>query len=129
MKASDRARAHDALDVLLDAVTMPPDGPPEGIAIPASPQVPAPLIDKRELARLLSVSRATIDRLVRDGLPYLPVGDVKRFDVAECRAWLVNRDKPLPPDPAVPPPASGPRGVDQGGVRLLSRANPRRARK
>ncbi len=39
---------------------------------PASPK--APLVDKRELARILAVSPATITRLVQEGAPHAFVG-------------------------------------------------------
>ena len=41
-----------------------------------------PLLDKRELARALSVSPATVDRLDAAGQPFIRVGDAKRYDLA-----------------------------------------------
>ncbi len=40
------------------------------------------------MARELSISRSTLDRLVNRGLPYIRVGDVRRFRTAEVMAWL-----------------------------------------
>jgi hypothetical protein len=125
MKASDRARVHAAVDILLDVFSTPPAASPQSTSSQAPTQTP--LVDKRELARQLAVSPATIDRLVRSGMPYQPVGDVRRFDIAECKAWLTDRNKASRPEPATPP-ASGPRAPDQRGVRLLSRTNPTGAR-
>jgi len=66
MKASDRTRIHAFVDELLDVLYMPPDASTQGAPVPALPH--APLVDKRELARLLAVSPATIDRQVREFL-------------------------------------------------------------
>lgn len=125
MKANDRARVHDALDVLLDALHAPAEAPSQ--ATPGHASALAPLVDKREVARLLAVSPATIDRLVRSGMPHQPVGEVRRFDVAECRAWLADRAKQA----LALPPASVAQARDSpglSGVRLLSRAAPRGGR-
>lgn len=43
------------------------------------------------VVRQFSVSLAQIDRLTRVGLPYVPVGDLRRFDIGICRAWLAER--------------------------------------
>ena len=46
-------------------------------------------IDRAGIAKFLDLSTAQIDKLARDqGLPYHRVGDVKRFDRAEVRAWV-----------------------------------------
>lgn len=75
-----------------------------------------PLIDKRELARRLGVSPATIDRLDREGQPFLRVGDVKRYACAEVLRWHAERTLPdAPPVTQVTPKPSG--------VRRLSRVN------
>jgi hypothetical protein len=97
-------------------------------AVTTSTATPQPLVDKRELARMLSVSPATVDRLVRAGLPFVPVGDVRRFDVTACRAWLEEQGERRAEAGA---PASRPRVTsasttetgsgEHGGVRLLSR--------
>ena len=81
-------------------------------------------MDKRELARLLGVSGATVDRLVRaNRIPFVPVGDVKRFDIAAVRAALETRDaEPSSDRPALPTSTA-----DVGGVRRLSRPRAGRA--
>jgi hypothetical protein len=110
------------VDALLDALLVPAETPPQ--VAPAPAPAPVPLVDKRELARLLDVSVATIDRLARSGMPFQPVGDARRFDIAACRAWLADHGKHA----AVPPALlaeSASHGRD-GGVKLLSRARGRR---
>lgn len=61
----------------------------------AGPQADAGLLlSKAALARKLSVSVATIDRLTREGMPLAAhVGDSRRFDIEACRAWLATRGK------------------------------------
>jgi hypothetical protein len=85
-----------------------------------------PLVDRRELARCLSVSVAQVDRLVAQGMPFLVVGESKRFDVAEVRAWCRAKAE----QEAAAPSSSAPRALPSraandepatGGVRILSR--------
>jgi excisionase family DNA binding protein len=52
---------------------------------------PKKLCDRAELARLLSVSPSTVSRLVRKGLPYVQVGDARRYDYAAALTWLAQR--------------------------------------
>lgn len=52
------------------------------------------LLDRGRFAREVSVSPATVDRLVREGLPFVRVGADRRFDLAECVAWLRARGAP-----------------------------------
>lgn len=50
---------------------------------------PAPaLLDRNQLARELSVSQATIDRLRREGLPTIWLFDAPRFELVAVLAWL-----------------------------------------
>lgn len=79
----------------------------------------APLVDKRELARALAVSVATVDRLCRADsdapIPFVIVGDSRRFDLAAVRAALESR-------PAERPKAQAPLAeVPHGGVTRRSR--------
>ena len=46
-----------------------------------------PIVDKREIARRLGVSVASVDRLDREGQPFVRVGDVKRYNMTEVLAW------------------------------------------
>ncbi len=68
------------------------------------------LATKSELARELSCSTATVDRMVREGMPFVAVGRTRRFDLADCRAWCEARTERAPQ-----------RTAPQGAVRLLSR--------
>ncbi len=58
------------------------------------------LLDAREVAKLLGVHRATLQRMARDGqLPGVKVGKLWRFRISQLDAWIasgmtVNR-KPL----------------------------------
>ncbi len=61
--------------------------------VPASDPDPTGLLSRGALGKHLSRSVATVDRLVLEGMPCTFVGDGKRFDLAECRAWLVARGK------------------------------------
>jgi excisionase family DNA binding protein len=86
---------------------------------PLAPRLaePAPLLSKQQLAAALGVSTAKVDRLCRDGaIPFLTVGDSRRFDPISVRAALEARaaEQPTPlPQPAPEAAASG--------VRRLSR--------
>jgi hypothetical protein len=53
----------------------------------------APLVDRRELARLFAVSAATVTRLTAEGMPCTHVGDSPRYDVEDVRAWLDARGR------------------------------------
>ncbi len=77
---------------------------------------PPPLVDKRELARTLTVSPATITRLVQDGAPHTFVGSSPRFDVEAFRAWLDGRGRQR-----TKAPESKQTRESIPGVRLLSR--------
>lgn len=46
-------------------------------------------INRAQLAAAMGVSDSTVGRWLAAGLPHTPIGvRGKRFDVAECRAWL-----------------------------------------
>lgn len=75
------------------------------------------LIDKRSLAHALGVSPATVDRLCRNGrMPFVVVGEVRRFDLVAVRAALAQSHGQLAGSPT-----SAPRPAAIAGVRLLSR--------
>jgi excisionase family DNA binding protein len=89
------------------------------LAAPTSSVAQAPLASKSEVASALHVSPATIDRLVRAGrIPFVRVGDVRRFDLECVRAALVEQRSAAPAKPPVQGPMSG--------VRLLSGARGKR---
>lgn len=77
-----------------------------------TPSTPA-LVDRRELARLLDVSTATVTRLTAEGMTCLHVGDSPRYDVDAVRAWLAERGRQGTKAKAPTGPIAG--------VRLLSR--------
>jgi hypothetical protein len=66
-----------------------------GIVAPVKTAEPEPtgLLSRRALAKHLSRSVATVDRLVLEGLPHSFVGDSKRFDLQDCLDWLAARGK------------------------------------
>lgn len=47
--------------------------------------------DRQQEAQRLGISIATLDRLCRDGLPFVYVGESRRFRAAEVDAWLDTR--------------------------------------
>jgi hypothetical protein len=106
-----RARILALVEELLDALLPAPAEPAPPSPALSSP--PPPLVDKRELARALAVSVATIDRLDREGQPHVRIGDAKRYDVAAVLAW--HRERSARADA----PEAGP--IALSGVKLLSR--------
>jgi hypothetical protein len=46
------------------------------------------LMDRSGIGRALGVSPTTVDRLRREGLPCVLIGDSPRFIVASCIEWL-----------------------------------------
>jgi hypothetical protein len=74
-------------------------------AMASAVEAPVGLVDRRDAARAVGVSVATLDRLARDGAPVHRVGARRRFDVVELRAWLEARGRrPAAPRAALPPP-------------------------
>jgi hypothetical protein len=90
-----RARILALLGELLDTLLIPVPAEPAPKA--ASAPVPSPLVDKREIARLLGVSVATVDRHDREGQPHIYIGDVKRYDASAVMAWHRERSAPAAP--------------------------------
>jgi hypothetical protein len=84
-----------------------------------------PLLDKRALAHALGVSTATVDRLCRHGrVPYVHVGDVRRFDLDAVRSALrVHGPGPIKAQTLAREP--GPDAASARDVRLLSRSGRR----
>jgi hypothetical protein len=102
--------------------------------VPSAAASAAPeLVGRQGVARALGVSLATIDRLDREGQPYVRVGDAKKYDVAAVVTWHRQRTEAEPrrpaPSPAAPRPpqledapfasavVSGVRRVSVGGSR------------
>ncbi len=76
------------------------------------------LVTKQAAAGALGISTGTLDRLVRAGrVPFVKVGDVRRFDLAAVRASLVAIE-------ARTGSAEQPKRAAVTGVRLLSRPRP-----
>jgi excisionase family DNA binding protein len=48
-------------------------------------------IGTAELMETLGISRSTVNRLVKRGLPHLWVGSVRRFPVKQTIDWLKKR--------------------------------------
>lgn len=59
--------------------------------LPAGPASAAPdqaRLSRAELAQALKISTGTVDRLAKRGMPSVMVGDLPRFILADCEAWL-----------------------------------------
>jgi hypothetical protein len=57
-----------------------------------SSQLSPEYVDRSGLARELSVSLPIVDRLCREGMPYVTIATVRRFRVAAVREWLESRE-------------------------------------
>jgi hypothetical protein len=53
--------------------------------------LPEPLLDRAGVGRALDVSTATIDRLVRVGMPCVLVAEARRFELPAVLEWLRTR--------------------------------------
>lgn len=51
------------------------------------------LLNKDEMAKALGISRATLDLLRKEGLPWLKVGSQVRFDSEDVLRWLKENRK------------------------------------
>ena len=115
-------QANDPLAALLELIrTAARQGAEQAIISRSGATLPAttPLVDKRGLAHALGISPATVDRLCRDGrIPFLRVGDVRRFDLDQVRAALAANSAP-----ASEVRTTTAKRTQIGGVRLLSRSS------
>ena len=94
------------------------------VTLPTAPPAD-PLLDKRALAHALGVSTAKVDRLCREGrIPFVRVGEVRRFDLAAVRAALEAGDERERDERGKPPADAAPPAGRVAGVRLLSRRSP-----
>jgi hypothetical protein len=59
----------------------------DALAVQQQETVPA-LLDRAGIAQQLGVGIGTVDRLKREGLPCVFIGDSPRFELAECLAWI-----------------------------------------
>jgi excisionase family DNA binding protein len=116
--------AADVLAALLDLVrTAAREGTTEALASRSEGLAAerSALLDKRDVAHALGVSTATIDRLCRQQrIPFVLVGEVRRFDLAAVRGALAEQ-RPVAQASA----GTADRRVAPGAIRLLSR-EPRR---
>jgi hypothetical protein len=53
------------------------------------------LLDRARVARALGVGIATVDRLRREGMPCVFIGESPRFLITNCVEWLQRREQPL----------------------------------
>jgi excisionase family DNA binding protein len=90
---------------------------------PSAPSSPAPLLTPHECAAALGVSIATLNRRVNEGaIPYVQIGDARRYDLERVHAALAA----APRVPQLPPVASAPEPQPARGVRRVSAGgNPR----
>lgn len=56
------------------------------------------LVTKKELSESTKLSIATIDRLMRDGMPHIKLERAVRFDLEEVVIWLKAGDKNVEPN-------------------------------
>lgn len=56
--------------------------------IPRAETNSPPLLTPQALCAQLSISYRSYSRLVRAGMPYVPVLTARRYDLAEVTAWL-----------------------------------------
>ena len=52
---------------------------------------PPPLLDRVGIGKALGVSVATVDRLVRQGMPHVLVAEARRFELLAVLEWLRAR--------------------------------------
>jgi hypothetical protein len=75
------------------------------------------LLDRTGIARALGIGLTTVDRLRRDGLPCVLIGDSPRFEVNACVEWLRRHHRHPTQEAAadtaaVPPNEHPPYGLD-----------------
>jgi hypothetical protein len=46
------------------------------------------LLDRSAISRRLGISPSTVDRLRREGMPVILIGDSPRFEPEACLVWL-----------------------------------------
>jgi hypothetical protein len=66
---------------------------PELLADLTTPDRAPALLDRHGLARALSCSTGTIDKMRRQGMPEVRLGDSPRFDLDDVIRWL-KRQQP-----------------------------------
>jgi hypothetical protein len=76
----------EQLDALLEAAV-----DRARLATTPANDAPSALLDRTGLAKALQCSLPSIDRLRREGLPQLTIGDAPRFEIDAVLAWLRAR--------------------------------------
>jgi len=56
------------------------------------PEVVPALFDLTGIAQRLGIGITTVNRLRREGMPCVFIGDSPRFDLAECLRWIRERE-------------------------------------
>lgn len=59
----------------------------------ADREEPSPYLDQTGLAQRYQISVPTLRKLIGDGMPYVSVGEHKRFDVRETDEWMRVRSR------------------------------------
>jgi hypothetical protein len=62
----------------------------------AASNAPRRLLDRVGIGRALGVSVATVDRLVRQGMPHVLVAEARRFELPSVLEWLRARKDGTP---------------------------------
>lgn len=82
---------------------------------------PPTLVTKEELARALRVSMATVNRLCRAGMPRRHIGDMPRFELAECQEWALSHGEQATKTADVPARSPANDDADLGPIRLCGK--------
>ena len=51
------------------------------------------MLNKKQLAKELNVSISTINKLMVEGVPRIKIGKSVRFELADVKNWLKERNK------------------------------------
>jgi len=51
------------------------------------------LIDSKQLQEILNISRTTLHRMEKEGLPVTHIGKSKRYNIDEVKVWIDNRQR------------------------------------
>lgn len=54
------------------------------------------LLDRATIARRLGIGTSTVDRLRREGMPVVWIGESPRFEADACVAWLRDHSQQRP---------------------------------
>lgn len=51
------------------------------------------LLNKQEIAKELRLSVSMVDKLMKQGLPFIKIGKSVRFDCEQVKKWVLQRSK------------------------------------